>query len=98
MTAVRETFQARSLFILLQAMDLLTTLTIFRMGGFEANPFVAQVIPLFGPVGAILITKTVMALLIWRVRKLIWLANLAYSGVVAWNLFVIVATFILRGS
>ena len=80
-------------FILLQVMDLSTTLTAFALGGRENNPLVAHIMAV-GPIGGLLISKlavigiAVAAATLRRHRGL-RVANVAYSGVVAWNLTVI---------
>jgi hypothetical protein len=80
-------------FILLQVMDLSTTLTAFALGGQENNPFVAHIMAV-GPVRGLLISKlavtgiAVAAAALRRHRGL-RMANFAYSGIVAWNVTVI---------
>ncbi len=60
-TCVRKLFlrtlNTRSSFILLQVLDLLTTLTAFRVGGFEVNPLVASLTVHFGRVGGVVLSK-----------------------------------------
>jgi len=46
--------QARSSFIVLQVLDLVTTLIAFHYGAFELNPLVARLTTLLGPVGGVL--------------------------------------------
>ena len=82
---------ARSSFIVLQALDLLTTLIAFHYGAFEVNPLVARLTTSFGPTGGVLFSKALAVLIVFRVRRLMWLANLFYLGVVCWNTFVLVA-------
>ena len=82
---------ARSSFIVLQALDLLTTLIAFHYGAFEVNPLVARLATSFGPTGGVLFSKALAVLIVFRVRRLMWLANLFYLGVVCWNTFVLVA-------
>ena len=82
---------ARSSFIVLQALDLLTTLIAFHYGAFEVNPLVGRLTTSFGQTGGVLLSKVIAVLIVLRVRKLMWLANLFYLGVVCWNTFVLVA-------
>lgn len=81
----------RSSFIVLQALDLLTTLIAFHYGAFEVNPLVARLTTSFGPTGGVLFSKVIAVPIVLRVRKLMWLANLFYLGVACWNTFVLVA-------
>ncbi len=81
--------QAKSCFLVLQALDLLTTLGTFHLGAYEANPLVAHLITLLGPVGGVLCSKAIASLIVLRVQKLVWVANLLYSGVVFWNVFIL---------
>lgn len=81
--------QAKSSFFVLQALDLSTTLIAFYFGAFEVNPLVGRLITLFGPTGGVLASKVVAALIALRLRKLMWVANLFYVGIVCWNTFVL---------
>jgi Domain of unknown function (DUF5658) len=83
--------QARSSFIVLQALDLVTTLIAFHYGAFEVNPLVARFTTLLGPVGGVLCSKVIAVLIAYRVRRLAWVVNLFYSGVVCWNTFIVIA-------
>jgi hypothetical protein len=40
---------AKSSFVVLQALDLITTLAAFHFGAFEVNPLVGRLTTLFGP-------------------------------------------------
>lgn len=82
-----------ALFILLQILDLGTTLIVLGMGGQESNPIVFHMMAADG-VGGLLISKLVvmaMALAAVRMRKhrAISLANMVFVFVVAWNIAVI---------
>jgi hypothetical protein len=82
-----------AIFILLQIMDLATTLIVLALGGQENNPIVAHVMAL-GPIGGLLISKlAVTGIAIAGVglqkHRAIRVANLAFTGIVAWNVTVI---------
>jgi hypothetical protein len=100
-TGVRELFlrtlNTRSSFILLQVLDLLTTLAAFRVGGFEVNPVVASLTIHFGRVGGVVVSKVIAVLLMLGVRRRLWMVNLIYIGVIGWNV-VVVVSLLLRGS
>ena len=82
--------QARVTFVVLQVLDLLTTLAAFRVGAFEVNPIVAHLTTLFGPVGGLVCSKLIALLLAWWVRKRLWMVNLFYTGIICWNVYVLV--------
>jgi hypothetical protein len=79
------------MFLILQAMDLLTTLAAFHVGAFEINPLVARLTREFGAVGGLILSKLIALLIVSRVRKLVWVANAFYSGVVLWNIYVLLS-------
>ena len=81
--------QAKSSFFVLQALDLATTLIAFHFGAFEVNPLVGRLTMLLGPTGGVLTSKVVAVLIALRLRKLMWVANLFYVGVVCWNTFIL---------
>ena len=78
-------------FLVLQAMDLVTTLAAFHVGAFEINPLVARLTREFGAVGGLILSKLIALLIVSRVRKLVWVANVFYSGVVLWNIYVLLS-------
>ncbi len=82
--------QERITFVVLQVLDLLTTLAAFRVGAFEVNPLVAHLTTLFGPVGGVVCSKLIALLLAWWVRKRLWVVNLFYAGIICWNVYVLV--------
>ena len=92
-----RTLNTRSSFILLQVLDLLTTLAAFRVGGFEVNPLVANLTIHFGRVGGVVLSKVIAVLLMLGVRRRLWMVNLIYIGVICWNVIVVVS-LVLRGS
>jgi len=81
--------RAKSSFILLQVLDLITTLIAFHYGAFEVNPLVARLTTYFGATGGVLASKVAAVLIAWRVRRLLWVVNLFYLGVVGWNMIVV---------
>lgn len=83
--------QSRYVFIGLQILDLATTLLAFHMGAFEMNPLVARFANSLGPIGGVLCSKTIACLIVLRVRRLVWIANLFYTGVVFWNCAILFA-------
>jgi Domain of unknown function (DUF5658) len=83
--------QSKSSFIVLQILDLITTLVAFHFGGFELNPLVGRLTAIFGATGGVVFSKVVAVLIVFRVRKLMWFANLFYLVVVCWNVFVLLA-------
>jgi hypothetical protein len=76
-------------FLVLQAMDVMTTLAAFRVGAFEFNPLVARFTHELGPVGGLIVSKTIALLIVLGVRRLVWVANVFYSLVVLWNIYVL---------
>ena len=81
------------IFAFLQVADLATTVTVFRLGGVEQNPLVQRLM-VFGPVTGIVLAKLVAlaiggaCVMTGKVRAL-YLANLVFFCIVAWNLTVI---------
>ena len=81
---------ALSLFIYLQLLDFLTTILFLKLGLFESSWVVAALIrwsPMLG-LAAAKMTTVVLGWLAVRYHKdrVMRVANLAYSGVIAWNL------------
>ena len=75
-------------FIVLQLLDFVTTLAVFSRGGSELNPVIRGLLPLTGPVVAVLISKALLLLLVWRVSQRNWIlyfGNLLYAVIVTWN-------------
>jgi hypothetical protein len=86
-----RTLNTRSSFILLQVLDLLTTLAAFRVGGFEVNPLVASLTIHFGRLGGVVLSKAIAVLLMLGVRRRLWMVNLVYIGVICWNVIVVIS-------
>jgi len=90
-----------AIFILLQILDMATTLVVLAMGGRETNPIVQHFMTV-GPVAGLIISKltvTVIAVAVVALRRNrgLRLANLAFTGVVAWN-FTIIARLAMLAS
>ena len=88
---ISDLLNAKSSFIVLQALDLITTLVAFHFGAFEVNPLAGRLTALFGSTGGVFFSKVIAVLIVFRVRKLMWFANLFYLGVVCWNTFILLA-------
>jgi len=82
---------SKSSFVVLQALDLVTTLVAFHFGAFEVNPLVGRFTSAFGPTGGVLVSKLIAILIVFRVRKLMWIANIFYLGIVCWNTAILLA-------
>ena len=91
-----RTLNTRSSFILLQVLDLLTTLAAFRVGGFEVNPLVASLTIHFGRLGGVVLSKVIAVLLMLGVRRRLWVVNLLYIVVICWNVVVVVSLAVPR--
>ena len=76
-------------FAVLQVLDLLTTIAVFRFGGFEANPLVARFSEHFGRFPGLLLSKLIAIALALGVRRLVWVINFFYLGIVCWNILVL---------
>ncbi len=72
-------------------MDVLTTLAAFHAGAFELNPLVARLTHEFGPVRGLIWSKVMAMLIVLPVRKLVWVANVLYTGVVLSNVYVLLS-------
>lgn len=83
------------IFIYLQLLDLLTTLVGFKLGAGEASPFI-RVLMHAGPAAGVMLSK-VLALglggvcVYTRKLHLIKWATYWYSGLVVWNLIVMLS-------
>ena len=88
---VLNLLQAKSSFVVLQVLDLVTTLVAFHFGALEVNPLVGHLTAVFGPIGGVLFSKVIAVLIALRVRKLMWVVNLLYAGVVCWNTVIVFA-------
>ena len=97
-TRLQQLFGSWWTFATLQVLDLLTTLAVFHAGAFEANPLVAWLISHFGRFGGVLVSKLIPVLIAVRVKRLIWVANLFYVGVVCWNIVILITLFLKSSS
>ena len=83
------------IFIYLQLLDLLTTLVGFKVGAAEASPFIRMLMHT-GPVMGVAISKLLAlglgGLCVYLKKyKLIRIATYWYSGLVVWNLMILLA-------
>jgi hypothetical protein len=87
---LRQTFRSRWTFAALQALDLLSTLAAFQAGALEVNPLVANLTLHFGRFGGVLLSKMAAVAIAMGVRRLVWVVNIFYAGVVCWNVVVLI--------
>jgi len=83
--------RSRATFLILQVLDLLTTLAAFHVGAFEVNPLVARFTIIFGAFRGVLISKLIAVLIAMGVRRRLWIVNVFYTGIICWNLLVLFA-------
>jgi hypothetical protein len=81
------------LFVILQVLDVLTTLVAMHLGGHENNFLIARLMSV-GPVGGLLLSKFIVIGLaalgiVRQYHRGVRRANLVFAGVVVWNLTVI---------
>jgi hypothetical protein len=86
---LKRFLRSRWTFVGLQVLDLLTTLYAFHAGALEVNPLVAHLTVVFGRFRGVLISKLMAVAIAMGVRRLLWVINLIYIGIVAWNLITI---------
>jgi hypothetical protein len=91
-----RTLHSRWTFVVLQVLDLLTTLAAFHAGAFEVNPLVARLALQFGRLRGVLISKLIAVAIAMGVRRLVWVVNLFYAGVVGWNIIVLLVLSLNR--
>lgn len=89
--SISNTLHSKYSFVILQVLDLVTTLVAFHFGAFEVNPLVGHLTTRLGPTGGVLLSKLIAVVIVTRVRKLLWVANLFYLGIVCWNTFILLA-------
>jgi hypothetical protein len=87
--------RSRWTFVVLQALDLLTTLYAFHAGALEVNPLVARLTVLFGRFGGVLMSKLLAIAIAMGVRKRLGVINAIYIAIVGWNLIMIVGMMLL---
>jgi hypothetical protein len=83
------------IFIYLQLLDLLTTLIGLKFGASEASPFIRALMH-WGPTAGVALSKLVALALgavcaYWKKDRLMRWASYWYSGLVVWNLMIILA-------
>ena len=87
-------------FVYLQLLDFMTTITGFRLGAAEASPFI-RMLGHFGPAVGVALSKGLAlglgALCIWLKKdRIIGWINYWYAGLVAWNLCIILQVVALK--
>jgi hypothetical protein len=87
----KRVLNSRWTFVGLQVLDLVTTLYAFHLGAMEVNPLVAHFTELFGRARGVLISKLAAVAIAMGVRRLLWVVNLMYLGVVGWNLITLLS-------
>jgi Domain of unknown function (DUF5658) len=90
LVVLRKLIRSRWTFVTLQVLDLVTTLTAFHLGAFEVNPMVAHLTVEFGRVGGAFVSKVICVVIALGVKRLLWVVNLFYAGVVCWNVVVLI--------
>lgn len=83
-------------FVLLQVLDVATTLIGLHIGGSELNPLIATLMRVTEPTIALMVAKSVGfglgGYFIWRQKtRLIRRINIFFAALVTWNIIVIVA-------
>ena len=79
------------IFIFLQVLDVLTTLTALRLGAQEINPFIRQMMATVGNLEALLVCKIAVvilaAIVLWhRKARVIVTVNYLFACLIVWNL------------
>jgi hypothetical protein len=82
-----KTLNSKVIFIVLQLGDLLSTLACFHFGLIEKNPVNIHLIAALGVLPGLLVAKLATCVVVLPMKRLVWLGNVFYSGVVVWNLF-----------
>jgi len=83
-----------SVFVLLQVLDVLTTLIGLHLGAGEASLFISRLMRV-GPVPALMVSKILAVILVMialrRYPRIVVMANFWFAAVVTWNLALICA-------
>jgi hypothetical protein len=87
----KKSVNSRWTFVVLQVLDLTTTLIAFHMGAMEANPLVAHFTATFGWLRGLVISKLIAIGIAMGVRRLIWVVNIFYAGIILWNLLILLS-------
>ena len=100
---LRRPFPAPSLtvFVVLQVLDILTTLLGLQMGAQETSVFLGRLMRA-GPVAALLIAKIIAVLLVaiavkFKRPRMVVFLNYWFAGVVSWNLAILLLTELQAG-
>jgi hypothetical protein len=88
-SGVRKVLFSRWTFVVLQLLDLTTTLIAFRLGALEVNPLVAHLTIYFGRTGGVVASKLLAIAIAMGVKRRIWIINLFYIGIIVWNVLVL---------
>jgi hypothetical protein len=91
--AMRRVRQLLTVFLCLQVLDVLTTLSGLRLGASESSIFVGRLLQ-FGPVTGLVLSKIVAvmlatAALLFNRERLVRFVNFWFVAVVGWNLVII---------
>ncbi len=88
-SGLKKFVNSRWTFVVLQVLDLTTTLIAFHLGAMEANPLVAHFTATFGWLRGLVISKLIAVAIAMGVRRLIWVVNVFYAGIIVWNLVIL---------
>lgn len=84
--------QGIAVLILLQLLDIVTTVMVLSKGGVELNPFAALFMATLGTIPGLIVLKSIIIGLILssfsqvHVRT-VWILNYVFIAVVAWNTY-----------
>ena len=87
----KKSVNSRWTFVVLQVLDLTTTLIAFHLGAMEANPLVAHFTATFGWLRGLVVSKLIAIGIAMGVRRLIWVVNIFYAGIIFWNLVILLS-------
>jgi hypothetical protein len=87
----KRTVNSRWTFVVLQVLDLTTTLIAFHLGAMEANPLVAHFTATFGWLRGLIVSKLIAIAIAMGVKRLIWVVNVFYTSIIFWNLVVLLS-------
>ena len=87
----RKSLNSRWTFVILQLLDLTTTLIAFHLGAIEANPLVAHFTATFGWLRGLIISKLFAIAIAMGVKRLIWVVNVFYTFIIVWNLVILLS-------
>ena len=84
-------------FVVLQSLDVLTTLMGLKMGAVESSTFIGGVMARFGAVSGLLVSKLIASLILVGAMRLgrshlIVFVNCWFTCIVSWNLLMIGAS------